>query len=232
MGKHVLVIRHGERIDFVDPDWKRTAKNPHDPPLTELGLQQADETGQFLLTDLKPRAHVRAIYTSPFTRTVQTACQIAAHLDLPVFVEPGLSEWMFEEYFGASPPNFRTAEQLALEFRAVSTEYTPIMERPAFPETPADAWDRCKGVMRTLLARTLTGEPDGAMICVTHGGPTEFLTGSLLKPGGEAVAKWVTFCSIMECVPDDEKEEFWKIVKNAYHEHLTNPEVTESQRYN
>ena len=37
----LYVIRHGERLDNVDYDWKRTAERPYDPPLTDTGVEEA-----------------------------------------------------------------------------------------------------------------------------------------------------------------------------------------------
>ena len=31
----VIVLRHGERLDYVDPRWVGSAARPWDPPLTE-----------------------------------------------------------------------------------------------------------------------------------------------------------------------------------------------------
>jgi hypothetical protein len=39
--KHsILIARHGHRKDFEDPTWKKTARNPHDAPLSTIGLKQ------------------------------------------------------------------------------------------------------------------------------------------------------------------------------------------------
>src|SRR5687767_485984 len=38
------IIRHGERIDQIDPTWASTSKYPFDPPLTDLGIRQARKT--------------------------------------------------------------------------------------------------------------------------------------------------------------------------------------------
>lgn len=44
----MYLIRHGERVDKVNPNWKLTAKNPDDPPLTYMGKKQGYLTGRFL----------------------------------------------------------------------------------------------------------------------------------------------------------------------------------------
>lgn len=58
-----------------------------DPPLSELGLQQA----QLLAQALKVRP-ITAIYCSPLTRAVQTATPLAEQLGLPLVLDPRLQE--------------------------------------------------------------------------------------------------------------------------------------------
>jgi broad specificity phosphatase PhoE len=83
----VWIVRHGERVDVVNPDWLVTAERPHDPPLTEFGCAQAAATGEYLL-GLGDR--VDFVYTSPVLRCVLTASAIARGLGgVPLRVELG-----------------------------------------------------------------------------------------------------------------------------------------------
>ncbi|KAF9276407.1 hypothetical protein BGZ68_010027 [Mortierella alpina] len=41
-------VRHGQRIDQVDPSWTNTSPCPQDPPLTALGKLQARQTGKMI----------------------------------------------------------------------------------------------------------------------------------------------------------------------------------------
>jgi len=43
--QHVVVVRHGERVDHVDSEWTSTASRPYDAPLTDKGVSQAQDTG-------------------------------------------------------------------------------------------------------------------------------------------------------------------------------------------
>ena len=47
--QRIIVIRHGERLDNVDYMWTSTAARPYDPPLTEIGVQQARDAGKRFL---------------------------------------------------------------------------------------------------------------------------------------------------------------------------------------
>ena len=40
--QHVFVMRHGERLDSMDRNWKRTAVRPYDTPLTHHGHNEAN----------------------------------------------------------------------------------------------------------------------------------------------------------------------------------------------
>jgi hypothetical protein len=42
MTQIVWIARHGNRLDFVNPEWFNTAERPYDPPLSEDGIEQAD----------------------------------------------------------------------------------------------------------------------------------------------------------------------------------------------
>ncbi|KAF9299268.1 hypothetical protein BGZ88_011483 [Linnemannia elongata] len=41
-------VRHGQRIDQIDPSWATTSPCPQDPPLTQLGKLQARQTGTMI----------------------------------------------------------------------------------------------------------------------------------------------------------------------------------------
>jgi broad specificity phosphatase PhoE len=91
----VVVVRHGERQDYADRDrrksnWVQRAKDfpelghvPWDPPLTEVGREQARRVGQELFRRLQLAIGegsivppVSAVYTSPLLRCQQTAGEI------------------------------------------------------------------------------------------------------------------------------------------------------------
>jgi broad specificity phosphatase PhoE len=79
----LLLVRHGE----TDANKDGLALGRLDVPLNETGLSQAKALGEALASE--PAV---AIYSSPLTRTRQTAEAIAAHHTVGVTVEPGLIE--------------------------------------------------------------------------------------------------------------------------------------------
>ena len=85
MKEIVYVARH------ATPDWTRTDivyYLPPGPPLTDLGLQEAQALGAFLLQE-----GVKHFFSSPLERCEHTA-RIAAQLSgAQVEIHPGLLEW-------------------------------------------------------------------------------------------------------------------------------------------
>jgi glucosyl-3-phosphoglycerate phosphatase len=83
----MILVRHAES------EWNRhfslTRVDPYipDPPLTELGRQQADE-----LIDSLADEGVRRLIASPYRRTLETASIIAGSLGLPIAIEPLVRE--------------------------------------------------------------------------------------------------------------------------------------------
>lgn len=135
MSDVIWIARHGNRQDFVNPNWPKTAKRPFDPGLSEDGIVQARQLAERLTAE-----DIGAVFASPFLRTIETANQIAEVLDLPIYIEPGMSEWFNAEWFPGAP---RTApgEELVERFPRVDLSYESEI-RPEYPETEAQAMRR------------------------------------------------------------------------------------------
>lgn len=78
MHQNVIVMRHSERLDNVEPLWVSTAARPWDPPLTQSGRVLAFKTGQGIRKSLGFPIH--RLFVSPFLRCVQTAAEIVTAL--------------------------------------------------------------------------------------------------------------------------------------------------------
>lgn len=76
--QNVLMMRHGDRIDKIDPLWLDTAARPWDPPLVQDGMVRAFRTGQRIRSQIQFPIH--RVFVSPFVRCVQTASEVIAAL--------------------------------------------------------------------------------------------------------------------------------------------------------
>jgi broad specificity phosphatase PhoE len=48
MSQTIWIARHGNRLDFVRPEWFDTALRPYDPPLSKDGFVQAKQLAKRL----------------------------------------------------------------------------------------------------------------------------------------------------------------------------------------
>jgi transcription factor C subunit 7 len=80
--KEVWVVRHGYREDWVNDKPFLPTGLRNDPPLSELGRQQASEVACFL-KDKK----VQAIFSSPFYRVLETVYPLAKDNHIPLCVD-------------------------------------------------------------------------------------------------------------------------------------------------
>ena len=87
----ILLVRHGET------DWNREGRfqGHADPPLNELGREQAADLAERLAGD-----GIAAVYTSDLRRAAETAAIVAARLGLPVSAHAGLREIDVGEFQG------------------------------------------------------------------------------------------------------------------------------------
>lgn len=70
--QHVVVMRHGDRIDNFEPMWDMKASRPWDPPLTQDGKDRAFARGRKFRTQFP----IHRIFVSPFLRCLQTASEV------------------------------------------------------------------------------------------------------------------------------------------------------------
>ena len=102
----VVVARHGERFDYVDPEAffasDEGKARPWDPRLTARGRAQARKLGERMAADLEARGLPRAtkVFASPFVRTVETAEEVCGALGLDkIHVEHGVVEALSDPWF-------------------------------------------------------------------------------------------------------------------------------------
>ena len=141
----VWIARHGNRLDFVNPEWFNTAEHPYDPPLSEDGLMQARQLGKRLKSE-----NIVHIFTSPFLRTIQTAHQVAEILDLEIKLEAGLAEWHNPEWMKEHPA-IHHPDYLKKKYPRINWHYSSKVI-PQYPETKVKVMQRTGEVVKQLTA--------------------------------------------------------------------------------
>nr|MCU0544119.1 histidine phosphatase family protein [Oscillatoriaceae cyanobacterium Prado104] len=144
MPQTVWIARHGNRIDFVNPDWFLTAERRYDPHLSEDGHVQAKQ----LANRLKGEG-ISHIFASPFLRTVQTANHVANALDLPIKLEWGLCEWLNPEWM-TEMPETESFEALCARFPRIDRTYKSSNAK--YPETAEYCLNRAGETAKRLAA--------------------------------------------------------------------------------
>lgn len=214
--REVYVTRHGERIDNVERRWMSGVSHARrdDPHLSPRGRVQAQELADELLRRRKICIHkhpqrrpVDHIVSSPFYRCVETASIVGYALDLPVCIEPGICEVLFDY-----PPGLLPVEDLQQEFPNVDLGYKPTTALPRSGESGDDACIRRSAVAAGQIAQAL----GGSLLFVGHGascvGILKAFTGTTQYQG---------FCTLSRLVEADAGSNEWMAEAIGSADHLS-----------
>ncbi len=210
MSQRVWIVRHGNREDFQNPGWARTAQRPYDPALSSDGETQAREVGLSLQGE-----PVHYIFASPFLRTIQTASHIADALDLPVCPEPGIGEILPE---AKCDPALMPDEERRRRFPRVEAHYEEVGAL-SYPESSEQGHERAAATARALTQRY----PNKNLLMVTHGAPVVGIVRGLT---GLTERIFVPLCCVFTLQRSGES---WGVVQRSDISHLSNQES--SRRY-
>lgn len=158
----IYVVRHGERYDWDHPEWTKESPRPWDSPLSEHGLEQAEEVAKFLCNELggtKPNA----IMSSPLIRAVQTSVPTAKAIGNRVRIERGMTEWPVR-------PQLPDTE-IATMFEAGIIDPTigSLLDPPMTPVEDIPATHvRGRAMMSALLSAESAGTLRGTIIMFGH----------------------------------------------------------------
>ncbi|MGB7339110.1 MAG: histidine phosphatase family protein [Phototrophicaceae bacterium] len=154
----LYLVRHGHRLDEIDKQWYEKANgDKYDSPLSDTGKEQAQKLAQRLHQE-----PIDWVFTSPYYRAIQTAHPIAEALDLPLYVENGIGEWLGKSMM-PQEPNILPAFQRRDEFPMLEFSHNPRVI-PHYPETASQCFDRLEHAITQLLA-----DYDGNLLIVGHG---------------------------------------------------------------
>ena len=202
----VWIARHGNRLDFVNPEWFNTAELPYDPPLSEDGIMQAQQLGERLKSE-----NIAHIFASPFLRTIQTAHQIAEILNLEIKLEAGLSEWHNPEWMSEHPA-IHPLDYLDKEYSRINWHYSSKYT-PQYPETETEVMQRTGKIVKQLIAEF----PEDILL-VGHGVSVLGTTWGLVAGTPEIRA---ALCCLVKVVY---KDDCWQLKLNGDTSHLNQTE--------
>jgi broad specificity phosphatase PhoE len=207
MSSIIWLARHGNRLDFVNPEWFNTAVRKYDPPLSEDGVIQARELG-----DRLQKEKITQIFASPFLRTIQTANEVAKILNLPIKLEAGLGEWHNPHWMTATPET-HPQEFLASEYSRIDWNYKSLVT-PQYPESEEEV--NCR---TAITVQKLVAEFQEEILIVGHGASVWGGTRGLIP---DCPPFKVSLCCLVKIVPNSQS---WKLELAGDTSHLTNSET-------
>jgi broad specificity phosphatase PhoE len=142
--KTLWLVRHADRLDFIQPEWFDTAIYRYDPPLSTEGFDRASS-----LAEEFSQVSIDQIYTSPFLRTIQTADPLARLLQLPIRLEWGLCEWLCQNWTSGFPET-TPVDDLTRCYPNIDVTYESLVV-PCYPETVEDLDARIHNIAYKLL---------------------------------------------------------------------------------
>ncbi|CCF60268.1 hypothetical protein KAFR_0J02040 [Kazachstania africana CBS 2517] len=169
--KTIYVARHGSSSAWTLKQEELPAPPTgveSDFPLSEHGISQSKELAHYILSlDSQPDM----VISSPFFRCAQTSKYVCDLLELPFFVDNGLSEW-----FETDAHKPATADTLAKLFKSSievnDDNWKNGSELAAAEEgeTEEELFQRCQIFLRKLVQKLETAYPDvETILLVTHG---------------------------------------------------------------
>lgn len=190
------IVRHGNRFDFIYPQWFETALRRYDPPLSFDGKMQVEELGIKLQYE-----SIHYIIASPFLRTIQTAHILAEKLDLDIKLEAGLGEW-HNPHWMSETPIIHPREELESIYPRIDWNYSSQI-MPPYPETEVMVFQRMKKVTELL-----TTHFSGNLLLIGHSISVMGIAKSLL--GDDVVIK-TPLCSLTKII---KQENSWQLELN------------------
>ncbi len=184
----LLLLRHGQIKANREGRWHGST----DSPMTWQGRRQASRTARHLATNHK---RLKAIYTSPLQRCVDTAGVVAERCELAPVVMEGLSEYAIGEW--EDMPFQHLSEELDFINRATSDHSFA----PPGGESLRGVAGRIVTTMHDIRGRHEQQDEEEQILIVSHGAVMAVALGALLHtdPG-----RWTDYhfanCSLTELV--------------------------------
>ncbi|OAX42374.1 PGAM-domain-containing protein [Rhizopogon vinicolor AM-OR11-026] len=178
----IYIARHGFRLNWIDTKWKSPTGLPRDPPLAAYGETQAQELAAYFLA-LPEEQRPTAIFSSPYYRCLQTSKPTSQALQVPIYVEHGISEW----YSPVAPgtglhPRPSSAAALQTYFSEIDPSWSSIWYPSRRGEDVQGLQERAKGFLDLLIPEIETRFSDKHknILLVSHAATIIVLSQGLL----------------------------------------------------
>jgi broad specificity phosphatase PhoE len=145
MATELILIRHGHAVR-VNGDYFHA-------PLTQLGQEQAAQTGQYFSA---PENHLDGFYSSPLRRTQETAKIIGAKIGRESELRPGVKEVMF----------FETPALVIMEILSIIDPVEDYLDAHAGISIRWPIEGRVSAVLLDIVAK----HPDQRVAVIAHAG--------------------------------------------------------------
>jgi broad specificity phosphatase PhoE len=165
----LVLVRHGQPL-WPDP---RTATMAEwvDPPLSELGEQQAEVVGRYLADD-----SFAAVYSSELTRAHRTGQAIADHFDHEVTTVEDLAEFRM---FGRLPPEKRAVEVLGERaMEGIRERFVQTLQWDVYPHSESSLEFRRR--IGYSIEGILASHPGERVVVACHGGVINVVVAQIL----------------------------------------------------
>lgn len=178
-------------------------------------MTQAEETAAYFLS-LPQSERPTAIFSSPYYRCIQTSLPVSKALNIPIYIEHGLSEWYspVQENTGLHPrPG--PASSLAKYFPAGAIDpegWSPIHYPSRKGETVAQIQDRVK----TFLEDFVQIRPENEKVLLVSHAATVAAAVRILQKDMDLPVR-IGCCTLSEFEKDGEG---WKAIKVADGSHM------------
>lgn len=165
----LILVRHGQQ-EWPDPE-SSTTGDWVDPPLSELGREQAEEVGKYLSTET-----ASTVYSSHLARANDTGRAIASHHGLDVTVVEDLEEFRMFEHLPADKRVVDTLGEQALEGIRGRFVQTRSWDVYPYSEPSLDFRRRIGYSIEGILA----SHPGETVIVACHGGVINVVVSQIL----------------------------------------------------
>mmetsp|Transcript_158400 Transcript_158400/g.279538 ORF Transcript_158400/g.279538 Transcript_158400/m.279538 type:complete len:338 (+) Transcript_158400:155-1168(+) len=244
----LVILRHSERADYVDPNWVSTEEGKkwrHDAPLTDRGHQLASEVAREL-AELHKEVNFTAIASSPYRRCLETAACVAHALKLPVVLDQEIGE-IWDKNMPQEPRPFRSNLELVEMAKSLKLKLlNPTLEDggvklfgkpPKYPESLDSAKARYIVRIETYINQSAATERN--FVVVTH---ADAVVAALqMFERGNAEVEDIDFCARLiakrTVTPQQEDAQqpvfadHWKIECRALKENIMKPDAKMEKYY-